>query len=69
MDAFDSTLILRAAALEFRDYAPSDGFKRVVDGLLLCGSLVGFAVLVPVTLMYNTYGFSVFSGKVRVDRD
>jgi cytochrome d ubiquinol oxidase subunit II len=28
--------------------------------------LVGFAVLIPVTLIYNTYGFSVFSGKVRV---
>jgi cytochrome d ubiquinol oxidase subunit II len=27
--------------------------------------LVGFAVLIPVTLIYNTYGFSVFSGKVR----
>ncbi|MEB0195296.1 MULTISPECIES: cytochrome d ubiquinol oxidase subunit II [unclassified Pseudomonas] len=26
--------------------------------------LVGFAVLIPVTLLYNTYGFSVFSGKV-----
>jgi cytochrome d ubiquinol oxidase subunit II len=33
-------LMLRAVALEFRDYAPSDGFKRVVDGLLLCGSLL-----------------------------
>jgi cytochrome d ubiquinol oxidase subunit II len=31
--------------------------------------LVGFAVLIPVTLIYNTYGFSVFSGKVRADRD
>ncbi|RON24214.1 hypothetical protein BK660_00665 [Pseudomonas brassicacearum] len=31
--------------------------------------LVGFAVLIPVTLIYNTYGFSVFSGKVRSDRD
>jgi cytochrome d ubiquinol oxidase subunit II len=31
--------------------------------------LVGFAVLIPVTLIYNTYGFSVFSGKVRVARD
>jgi cytochrome d ubiquinol oxidase subunit II len=31
--------------------------------------LVGFAVLIPVTLIYNTYGFSVFSGKVRVNRD
>jgi cytochrome d ubiquinol oxidase subunit II len=28
--------------------------------------LVGFALLVPVTLIYNTYGFRVFSGKVRV---
>ncbi|WP_085687315.1 MULTISPECIES: cytochrome d ubiquinol oxidase subunit II [unclassified Pseudomonas] len=27
--------------------------------------LVGFAVLVPVTLAYNTYGFRVFSGKIR----
>ncbi|QFG30010.1 hypothetical protein F6476_12790 [Pseudomonas umsongensis] len=27
--------------------------------------LIGFAVLIPVTLIYNTYGFSVFSGKVR----
>lgn len=26
--------------------------------------LVGFAVLIPVTLIYNTYGFRVFSGKV-----
>ncbi|VEF11944.1 cytochrome D oxidase subunit B [Pseudomonas fluorescens] len=26
--------------------------------------LVGFAVLIPLTLLYNTYGFSVFSGKV-----
>lgn len=31
--------------------------------------LVGFAVLIPVTLIYNTYGFSVFSGKVRVNHD
>lgn len=31
--------------------------------------LIGFAVLIPVTLIYNTYGFSVFSGKVRVVRD
>jgi cytochrome d ubiquinol oxidase subunit II len=31
--------------------------------------LVGFVVLIPVTLIYNTYGFSVFSGKVRADRD
>jgi cytochrome d ubiquinol oxidase subunit II len=28
--------------------------------------LVGFALLVPVTLIYNTYCFRVFSGKVRV---
>nr|WP_264084116.1 hypothetical protein [Pseudomonas azerbaijanoccidentalis] len=26
--------------------------------------LIGFAVLIPVTLIYNTYGFKVFSGKV-----
>lgn len=26
--------------------------------------LVGFAVLIPVTLIYNTYGFRVFSGKI-----
>ncbi|TFB34634.1 cytochrome d ubiquinol oxidase subunit II [Pseudomonas sp. F01002] len=31
--------------------------------------LVGFAVLIPVTLIYNTYGFSIFSGKVRAARD
>jgi cytochrome bd-type quinol oxidase subunit 2 len=31
--------------------------------------LVGFAVLIPVTLLYNTYGFRVFSGKVRAVRD
>lgn len=31
--------------------------------------LVGFAVLIPVTLIYNTYGFRVFSGKVRAVRD
>ncbi|MNN66309.1 cytochrome oxidase subunit II [compost metagenome] len=31
--------------------------------------LVGFAVLIPVTLIYNTYGFKVFSGKVRPVRD
>lgn len=30
--------------------------------------LVGFAVLIPVTLAYNTFGFRVFSGKVRVAR-
>ncbi|WP_130905712.1 MULTISPECIES: cytochrome d ubiquinol oxidase subunit II [unclassified Pseudomonas] len=33
-------LILRAVALEFRDYAPNDMIKRFVDGLLLCGSLL-----------------------------
>jgi cytochrome bd-type quinol oxidase subunit 2 len=32
-------LILRAVALEFRDYAPSEGIKRGIDGLLLIGSL------------------------------
>jgi cytochrome bd-type quinol oxidase subunit 2 len=31
--------------------------------------LVGFAVLIPLTLIYNTYGFSVFSGKVRAARE
>lgn len=31
--------------------------------------LIGFAVLIPVTLIYNTYGFRVFSGKVRAVRD
>jgi cytochrome d ubiquinol oxidase subunit II len=31
--------------------------------------LVGFAVLIPLTLIYNTYGFSVFSGKVRATRE
>ncbi|TPG77990.1 cytochrome d ubiquinol oxidase subunit II [Pseudomonas mandelii] len=31
--------------------------------------LVGFAVLIPVTLIYNTYGFRVFSGKVRAACD
>ncbi|NUT78750.1 cytochrome d ubiquinol oxidase subunit II [Pseudomonas sp. C1C7] len=31
--------------------------------------LIGFAVLVPVTLIYNTYGFKVFSGKVHPVRD
>lgn len=36
-------LILRAVALEFRDYAPSHGIKRAVDGLLLCGSLLAGA--------------------------
>lgn len=29
--------------------------------------LIGFAVLIPITLLYNTFGFSIFSGKVRVD--
>jgi cytochrome d ubiquinol oxidase subunit II len=28
--------------------------------------LIGFAVLIPITLLYNTFGFSIFSGKVRV---
>jgi cytochrome bd-type quinol oxidase subunit 2 len=37
-------LILRAVALEFRDYAPTDGIKRAVDGLLLCGSLLAGAI-------------------------
>ncbi|MGY4494264.1 cytochrome d ubiquinol oxidase subunit II [Pseudomonas sp. TE3610] len=27
--------------------------------------LVGFAVLVPITLAYNTFGFSLFAGKIR----
>jgi cytochrome d ubiquinol oxidase subunit II len=31
--------------------------------------LVGFAVLIPITLVYNTFGFRVFSGKVRVAND
>jgi cytochrome d ubiquinol oxidase subunit II len=31
--------------------------------------LVGFAVLIPITLAYNTLGFRVFSGKVRVAND
>jgi cytochrome d ubiquinol oxidase subunit II len=31
--------------------------------------LVGFAVLIPVTLIYNTYGFKVFSGKIHPIRD
>lgn len=31
--------------------------------------LVGFAVLIPVTLIYNTYGFRVFSEKVRAIHD
>jgi cytochrome d ubiquinol oxidase subunit II len=31
--------------------------------------LIGFAMLIPVTLVYNTYGFRVFSGKVHVTRD
>lgn len=37
-------LILRAVALEFRDYAPTNGIKRIVDGLLLCGSLIAGAM-------------------------
>lgn len=32
-------LILRAMALEFRDHAPSERVKRLIDGVLLCGSL------------------------------
>lgn len=28
--------------------------------------LAGFAVLLPLTLFYNTYGFRVFAGKIRV---
>lgn len=31
--------------------------------------LIGFAVLIPLTLAYNTFGFRVFSGKVRVAGD
>jgi len=31
--------------------------------------LIGFAVLIPVTLLYNTYGFRVFSGKVHPNRE
>lgn len=31
--------------------------------------LVGFAVLIPVTLIYNTYGFRVFSGKIHPPQD
>jgi cytochrome d ubiquinol oxidase subunit II len=51
----------------------------VPPGLTLSGSasgpvsqrfmLIGFAVLIPVTLFYNTFGFSVFSGKVRAAKD
>ncbi|WP_240349742.1 cytochrome d ubiquinol oxidase subunit II [Pseudomonas putida] len=26
--------------------------------------LVGFALLIPVTLFYNTFGFRTFSGKI-----
>lgn len=33
-------LIVRALALEFRDYSPSAAIQRAVDGLLLCGSLL-----------------------------
>lgn len=29
--------------------------------------LAGFAVLVPLTLFYNTFGFRVFAGKIRAD--
>ncbi|SFB15395.1 cytochrome bd-I ubiquinol oxidase subunit 2 apoprotein [Pseudomonas sp. NFIX10] len=31
--------------------------------------LIGFAVLIPMTLFYNTYGFRVFSGKIRPVKD
>lgn len=31
--------------------------------------LDGFAVLIPLTLIYNTYGFKVFRGKVRAAHD
>lgn len=31
--------------------------------------LIGFAVLIPITLAYNTFGFRVFSGKVHVASD
>ena len=31
--------------------------------------LVGFAVLIPVTLVYNTYSFRVFSGKIHPAKD
>lgn len=51
----------------------------VPPGLTLSGSasgpvsqrfmLIGFAVLIPVTLFYNTFGFRVFSGKVRAAKD
>ncbi len=33
-------LILRAMALEFRDHAPNERIKRLVDGLLMVGSVV-----------------------------
>jgi len=31
--------------------------------------LIGFALLMPVTLFYNTYGFKVFSGKIRAQKN
>lgn len=31
--------------------------------------LIGFAVLIPVTLIYNTFGFRVFSGKIHPIED
>ena len=31
--------------------------------------LIGFAVLIPVTLVYNTFGFRVFSGKIHPVED
>lgn len=37
-------LILRAVALEFRDYAPSESVKRAVDGLHACSSLLAGGV-------------------------
>jgi len=37
-------LILRAVALEFRDYSPNEAIKRWVDGALLCGSLLAGAI-------------------------
>lgn len=33
-------LILRAMALEFRDYSASEGIKRAVDGVLMMGSVI-----------------------------
>jgi cytochrome d ubiquinol oxidase subunit II len=31
--------------------------------------LIGLAVLIPVALIYNTYGFKVFNGRVHPVRD